>query len=140
MSNKVKEVINSKNKRPFFLYFTTTDPHRGGGFDNKSNLKLKPDLFGSKKKQGSFPGVEEFFYNVSDIPVPQFLPDTGECRSELAQYYQSVSRIDQVLAKLVELLKSAGIYDKTMIAFTSDHGMAFPGAKITQHIYGKSIA
>ena len=139
MSNKVKEVINSKDKRPFFYTLQQQTPIVEGGFDNTSNLKHKPDLFGNKKKQGSFPSVEEVFYNVSDIPVPKFLLDTSECRSELAQYYQSVSRIDQGLARLVELVKSAGIYDKTMIVFTSDHGMAFPGAKTTVYEPGLKV-
>ncbi|MEX1225096.1 MAG: sulfatase/phosphatase domain-containing protein, partial [Pirellulales bacterium] len=62
-------------------------------------------------------------------PVPAFLPDNEVTRAELAQYYQSVSRIDQGLARLVELLKEAGVYDNTLIIFTADHGMAFPGAK-----------
>ena len=128
---KSRKLFIQKISDHFFYILQLQTPIVDSGFDNTSNLKHKPDLFGNKKKQGSFPGVEEVYYNVSDIPVPRFLPDTSECRSELAQYYQSVSRIDQGLARLVELLKSAGIYDKTMIVFTSDHGMAFPGAKTT---------
>lgn len=131
MANKVEEVINSKDERPFFLYFATSDPHRGGGKDLTSSLKHKPDLFGNKKEKGAFPGIEEVFYDPAKVTVPNFLPDTKESRSELAQYYQSISRIDQGLARLVELLKKAGIYDKTMIVFTADHGMAFAGGKTT---------
>ena len=40
---------------------------------------------------------------------------------------------------MIELLKSAGIYDKTMIVFTSDHGMAFPGAKTTVYEPGLKV-
>ena len=42
--------------------------------------------------------------------MPAFLPDTPETREELAQYYQSVSRIDQGLGLRVvtrELLQLA---------------------------------
>ena len=35
------------------------------------------------------------FYDPKEVPIPSFLPDTSETREELAQYYQSVSRIDQ---------------------------------------------
>jgi N-sulfoglucosamine sulfohydrolase len=63
--------------------------------------------------------------------VPPFLPDTPVCRAELAEYYQSVSRIDQGLGHLVDILKSAGKYDDTLIIYISDHGIAFPGAKTT---------
>jgi N-sulfoglucosamine sulfohydrolase len=49
----------------------------------------------------------------------------------LAQYYQSCSRIDQGLGRLIEILQQAGLYDKTLIVYTSDNGMAFSGAKTT---------
>jgi N-sulfoglucosamine sulfohydrolase len=67
------------------------------------------------------------------------LPDTPTCRAELAQYYQSVSRIDQGVGRLVQLLKDAGAYDNTVIIFTSDHGIAFPGAKTTAYEPGLRI-
>lgn len=131
MANKVESLIKEKSDKPFFLYFATSDPHRGGGKDETSPLKHKPDLFGNKKNKGAYPGVEEVFYDPAKVPVPEFLPDTPESRSELAQYYQSISRVDQGVARLVEILKEAGLYDKTLIVFTADHGMAFAGGKTT---------
>ena len=42
MADKCKEFITQKeDDRPFFLYFGTSDPHRGGGKDNQSELELK---------------------------------------------------------------------------------------------------
>jgi N-sulfoglucosamine sulfohydrolase len=127
MANAAADFIKAKDERPFFLYFATTDPHRGGGFDDENNEK--PDLFGNKPHHGSFPGVNEIFYKPSDVEVPIYLPDTAASRAELAEYSQSVSRLDQGLGRLIEILKEAGLYEKTLIIVTSDHGIAFPGAK-----------
>ncbi len=124
-------LTDQSDSRPFFLYFATTDPHRGGGTDQTSERALKPDLFGNKPNRGAHEGVDEVFYDPAKVPVPAFLPDTPETREELVQYYQSCSRIDQGLGRLVEILKEADLYDKTMIVFTSDHGVAFSGAKTT---------
>jgi N-sulfoglucosamine sulfohydrolase len=124
-------IADAADDRPFFLYFATSDPHRGGGTDAGSPLELKPDLFGNKPEHGAYPGVSEVFFDPERVPVPAFLPDTPETRSELAQYYQACARIDQGLGRLIEILKENGLYDKTMIVFTSDHGMAFAGAKTT---------
>ena len=130
LADKCRDFITDKtDERPFFLYFATSDPHRGGGKDKTSSLEFPPDLFGNKPKQGSFPGVYEVFFDAAKVPVPAFLPDTPECRAELAQYYQSCARVDQGVGRLVEILKAAGLYEKTLIVFTADHGMAFPGAK-----------
>ena len=132
-------LTDTKDERPFFLYFATADPHRGGGKDEDSKLELKPDLFGNKPHHESYPGVEEVFYDPSKLPIPSFLPDTPETREELAQYYQSCSRVDQGVARLIEILKEADLYDKTLIVFTSDHGMAFAGGKTTVYEGGLRV-
>lgn len=75
-------------------------------------------------------------FDPDKIVVPPFLPDTPEARAELAQYYQSCNRIDQGLARLVAILREANLYEKTLIVFTADHGMAFPGAKTTVYEAG----
>lgn len=139
MAEKCREFLTADDARPFFLYFATSDPHRGGGVDKTSKRELKPNLFGNKPERGAFPGVEEVFYDPAEVPIPQFLTDSPETREELAQYYQSVSRVDRGVARLVEILKEAGLYDKTMIVFTSDHGMAFPGGKTTVYEGGLRV-
>ena len=83
--------------------------------------------------------MTEVKYDPKDVIVPPFLPDTPVCRHELAQYYQSVSRIDQGLGRLVEILKAAGKYDDTVLIFTSDHGIAFPGGKTTVYEPGMRV-
>ena len=132
-------IADSSDDRPFFLYFGTSDPHRGGGKDKTSAREFKPDLFGNKPERGSHDGVNEVFFDPKDVVVPPFLPDTADTREELAQYYQSCSRIDQGVARLVEILKEADLYDKTLIVFTSDHGMAFAGGKTTVYEGGLRV-
>ena len=139
MAEQTKEFITAESDQPFFLYFATSDPHRGGGKDKNSKRTLKPDLFGNKPDGKSHDGVDEVFYSPSDVPIPHFLSDTPETREELAHYYQSVSRIDQGLAHLVKILKESNLYEKTMIVFTSDHGMAFAGGKTTVYEGGLKV-
>ena len=40
---------------------------------------------------------------------------------------------------MIEILKQAGVYDKTLIVFTSDHGMAFAGGKTTVYEPGLRV-
>ena len=139
MAETSRDFITADDEKPFFLYFATSDPHRGGGKDETSQRELKPDLFGNKPNRQSFPGVEEVFYDPANVPIPHFLTDSPETREELAQYYQSLSRVDQGVARLVEILKEADLYEKTMIVFTSDHGMAFAGGKTTVYEGGLKV-
>ena len=134
MANKCRPFLNAADKRPYFLYFCTSDPHRGGG---TVKAPYGPNAFGNRPF--GFPGVEPIKHDPSRVFVHDFLPDTPVCRAELAQYYQSVSRIDQGLGRLIKLIKESGTYDQTMIIFTSDHGIAFPGAKTTLYEGGMRI-
>ncbi|MHC4167624.1 MAG: sulfatase family protein [Planctomycetota bacterium] len=135
MADNCKNFISSDDE-PFFLYYCTSDPHRGGGTANE--LPGKPDRFGNKPK-GAYPGVDEVKYDPKDVVVPPFLPDLPECRAELAQYYQSVSRVDQGVGRLVRVLKQAGKYDNTVVIYISDNGVAFPGAKTTLYEPGMNL-
>jgi len=128
MAQNCRDFINASDDNPFFLYFCMSDPHRGGGVAKE--LPGKPDRFGNKAN-GGYPGVNEVKYDPKDVIVPPFLPDIPECRAELAQYYQSVSRVDQGVGKLLDVLKQVGKYDNTIVIYISDNGVAFPGAKTT---------
>ena len=134
MAEKCQPFINKDKNRPFFLYFCTSDPHRGGGYANE--LPYKPNRFGNNQ---TYEGVKELIYDPQEVLVPDYLPDSPECRAELAQYYQSVSRIDQGLGRLVQILKEAGQYENTLILYLSDNGIAFPGAKTTLYEPGMRL-
>lgn len=137
MAENCRPVIESDDERPFFLYFATADPHRGGGVDETS--PFKPDRFGNLPDGRARPGVTRVDYRPEDVVVPPFLPDTPETRAELAQYYTSISRIDQGVGRLVEILRSAGKWEETFLVFTADHGMAFSGAKTTVYEPGLRV-
>lgn len=136
MADKCDAFFKQQNdRRPFFLYFCTSDPHRSGG--TVKDAKYGPNPFGNRPD--GYPGVDDVEYDPAKVKVPSFLPDTPVCRAELVQYYKSVSRVDQGLGRLIKHLKSHDLYDHTVIIFTSDHGMAFPGGKTTLYEGGMRI-
>lgn len=136
MAEYVSQWLNQRrSEQPFFLYYCTSDPHRGGGF--RQDKPLGPDAFGNRPD--GYPGVEQKVYDPADVVVPPFLPDTPTCRAELAEYYESVSRFDSGVGAVVAALKKAGEYDDSVIIVTSDHGIAFPGGKTNQYEPGLKI-
>ncbi len=99
MANNCEAFIKADDKKPFFLYYATSDPHRGGG--NANELPHKPNRFGNKPNKGAYPDVKEVFYDPTKVTVPPFLPDTPETIAELAKYYQSPWRVYQGLGGLM---------------------------------------
>lgn len=114
-----------RTNEPFFLYFCTNDPHRGGGVVESN--PLKPNAFGNDPN--GYKGVKDYTIAPEEVIVPWYLPDLPETRAELVQYYQSVNRVDQGVGKLFEHLKKQGKWDNTIILYLSDNGIAFQGAK-----------
>jgi len=134
MADSCVEFIEENKKNPFFLYFCTSDPHRSAPL---SNEPLAPDAFGNIKN--GHKGVDETYFTTDDVVVPPYLPESKACREELAQYYQSVARVDQGVGKLFDHLKEAGVWDNTVIIYISDNGIAFAGAKTTVYQPGINL-
>jgi N-sulfoglucosamine sulfohydrolase len=128
MANNCLDFLKENKKQPFFLYFCTGDLHRA---DPVADTLWAPNSFGNTTE--GYPGIVESFFSPKDVIVPPYLPNTKACREELAQYYQSVARMDQGIGLLFKHLKEQGIWDNTVIVYISDNGIAFEGAKTTQY-------
>jgi N-sulfoglucosamine sulfohydrolase len=128
MANQCAQLLEANRRKPFFLYFCPTDPHRSGSGDK---LPYRANPHGNK--EGGHEGVRETQYGADSLKTPFFLPNAPETKAELAQYYQSVSRMDQGIGRLFELLKEKGLWDNTIIIYLSDNGMPVPGAKTTHY-------
>jgi N-sulfoglucosamine sulfohydrolase len=134
MADSCVSFIQENKKNPFFLYFCTSDPHRAQPVNNQP---LAPDSFGNIK--GGHEGVEETSYTTDEVIVPPYLPDSKASREELAQYYQSVARVDYGLGRLFDHLKEAGVWENTVVIYISDNGIAFAGAKTTLYQPGINL-
>jgi len=137
MAESLRAPLSREQDKPLFIYCATSDPHRGNG--PAKEIATTPNRFGNPKPGESYPQVSEVSYRAEDVIVPAFLPDTPECRAELAQYYQAVSRVDAGIGRLMEIVKDTGHEDDTLVIFTSDHGIAMPGAKTTAYEPGLQV-
>lgn len=124
MAENAEKFIREEDQRPFFIYFCPTDPHRAArGFANDQE----------------YPGVQPVKFNPSKIPVPHYFPEQPEVHEELAEYYQSIARLDQGVGRLIEALKATGHTDDTLVVFLSDNGPPFPGAKTNHYDAGTRL-
>lgn len=106
--------IRSTNDRPFFVTVAYSDPHRA------------PVDYGNDR---DWPGVKPAHYDPRRVPVPSHLPDLPEVRQDLAEYYESLSRLDTGVGMILDDLETTGRAADTLVIFLSDNGRPFPGAK-----------
>ncbi len=115
--------------KPFFLMANSQDPHRPFiGSAQEAAAKQRDRNDRSHQYGGGFPD-DEVIYDPAEVPVPGFLPDLPDIRTELAQYYSSVHRADAIVGAVLKALDDAGLRDETLVMFVSDHGMPLPYAK-----------
>jgi arylsulfatase A-like enzyme len=74
------------------------------------------------------------------VTVPPYLPDNEHTRSDISSFYGAIRQMDEAVGRIVKALRAAPGGDDTMIIFTSDHGVAFPGAKSTLYDAGVKVA
>ncbi|MBT5901766.1 MAG: sulfatase [Opitutaceae bacterium] len=141
MAEQSRPIIESDDERPFFLYYATDDPHRANAFTPDGlptfDTYPLPNKFGNRDE--GYPGITPVVYDPADVIVPPFLPDTAASRAEIAEYYQSVSRMDEGIGHLIDILKAADQYENTVIIYLSDNGIAFAGAKTTLYEPGMKL-
>ena len=62
---------------------------------------------------------------------PANLPDTAETRRDMASYKASARSLDHGVGAVLNALDEHDLADDTIVILTTDHGLAFPGAKAT---------
>jgi arylsulfatase A-like enzyme len=105
MFGEMISFIDSCHDRPFFLYWATPIPH----------LALQAPEEWVRSYREKFGEEEPYKGNEGYFPV----------RHPHATYAAMISYLDDQVGKLISHLKELGVYEKTLIVFTSDNGPAW---------------
>lgn len=70
---------------------------------------------------------------------PNNLPDTPEVRADVAAFKASARSLDHGVGMVLNQLDACGLDENTLIVYTTDHGMPFPGAKATLYDRGLGV-
>ena len=100
---------NKTSEKPFFLFLSHIEPHQ----QNDRNCYEGPD------------GSKELYKNYK---VPQDLLNgkyEGDWKANYPDYLGCCRKLDENLGKLITTLKAMGLYEDTVIIYSSDHGCHF---------------
>ena len=81
------------------------------------------------------PSLRDALYSLP----PANLPDTSETRHGHGLLRASARSLDQGVGTVLEALDAGGRTENTLIFLTTDHGLAFPGAKATLYDRGLGV-
>ena len=78
--------------------------------------------------------------NPNYVLPPARLPDLPEIRADLAGYLTTARRLDEHVGVILSALEARGLAQQTLVIYTTDHGVAFPGMKCTLSDHGLGVA
>ncbi|MFH1719980.1 MAG: sulfatase, partial [Planctomycetota bacterium] len=61
--------------------------------------------------------------------IPHYLKDTPEIREDLAKFQGTIRFFDKCVGEILDALENSRVAENTLVVFTSDHGIPYPGAK-----------
>jgi arylsulfatase A-like enzyme len=123
VTKKSIEFINrrAEDKKPFFVHVGLEKPHppfttaqRYLDMHKPEDFQL-PETYDDWYKKGKYPWVPNWVH--SGIPK-----DLKKAQNVMASYNACVTQVDDMVGRIVKSLKDNGLYENTIIIYTSDHG------------------
>jgi len=91
----------------------------------KPNQPIFSFIFFDAPHGYSFPPEENLFHANQEINYLTVSKKGNDIASALSGYKNAIHYDDKLFGQIIEKLKQKGLYDKSMIIFTSDHGQEF---------------
>ena len=113
---KALQFIEENKDKPFFLYYPTTIPHAELLLPEENLAKYRGKFEPEKVYKGAEPGDNNFR-----------LGRYGSQPESHAAFAAMVDYLDVQVGEIIAKLKDEGIYDNTLIIFTSDNGPHLEG-------------
>jgi N-sulfoglucosamine sulfohydrolase len=116
VAGKLNEFLAAKPKdKPFFMWANFSDPHHA--WNGAEAMRPKPET----------------------LKLPAHWPDYPEMREQLADYFSEINRLDKTVGGVIEVLKTRGLYESTLIVFIGDNGCALPHGKGSLYDPGSNV-
>ncbi|WP_372649094.1 sulfatase [Draconibacterium sp.] len=112
----MREFITRDKKQPFCMVVALTSPHAPWTVGDPSH------------------------FNPDELVLPPYMVDTKETREEYAKYLAEIEVLDEQVGYTIDLLKDEGVYNETIVIFTSEQGSQFPYCKWTNYDNGVHTA
>ena len=120
----INEYANNKKDHPFFCYVAFTAPH-----DPRSPREDYIGMYSDESipVPGNFKRIHPFVFdnlNIRDETLCPWPRTPKLIQASLADYYALISHVDDKVGKIIETLKKNGLYENTIIIYSSDNGLA----------------
>jgi len=134
----INEHLEKRKDKPFLIWMSFQDPHNPHVVSSPYDTLVNPDNVKYKKYiEGEFDNKPPIYQELYDkgmggihfsdkfgVPCASpARPDREEVwRRSIAIHHGMVKLMDEEIGKVIKLLKDQGLYDNTIVIFTTDHG------------------
>ncbi|MBD3389245.1 MAG: sulfatase-like hydrolase/transferase [Candidatus Altiarchaeales archaeon] len=115
VSDRAIHLMEENKKHPFFLFLHYWDTHMP--YDPpRENI---PEIPSEELAIEALDSIRSKHYREK---MKRIVSDAGGFKNMVSRYYGTINFVDQEMGRLIERMKDIGLYDDSIIVFTSDHG------------------
>ena len=112
--------------RPFYMQAGSIEPHRRAPADPRGDVHFVA------------PGVTPD--DPRAVGIPPYLEDTPPARAEMAELHGLVRHMDEHMGRILRAVEELDLAKRTLVIFTTDHGIAMPRSKCSVYEPGLQVA
>jgi N-sulfoglucosamine sulfohydrolase len=110
--SKADDWVKKQGDKPFYLMFTSNQPHEPYTRGNQSA------------------------YKPANVKLGANMVDTRLTRQRMAKYFAEITYLDSLIGVTLDIVKRTGQEDNTIIMFATEQGNSFPFSKWTLYDQG----
>ncbi|WP_346238836.1 sulfatase [Niabella insulamsoli] len=110
--SKAESYIRASGTKPFFLMFTSNQPHSPWNRGDRSQ------------------------YDAQNIRLEPNMIDTKMTREDMVDYFAEITYLDSLVGYCLDMLERTGQKENTIVMFASEQGNSFPFSKWTLYDQG----
>ncbi len=120
---KIYDLARAKDERPFLLFTSFTHPHDPFQCRQEHWDRYRHDDVGLPAVNTAQADMDPYSLRlIAQYGLNGKPPGDEQIRVARHAYLGSISYLDDLVGELIAVLKDSGLYDNTVIIFTTDHG------------------
>ncbi len=128
----------NEGKEHYNFVYQTEDLYDRSGKDGFKGAKNGSDWTGRADDQPFFGQIQlkggkyqnpPKLVDPNAVEVPPYYPDHPIYREAIAEHYNTILKLDEIVGDIIAKLKEDGLYENTVVFFFTDHGMKLPRHK-----------
>lgn len=125
IADSARKFLHERDKgRPFFMYLAFANPHDPRVVAEEDRRRYDEATLPLPTNYRPFHPFDNGELTIRDEALAPWPRTPAIVRKHLTDYYGVITHLDRQIGRILQALRDTGEYDRTIVVFSSDHGLA----------------